>query len=345
MNRLVTILCLPLLIFAFSCIRDRDTDDEPQPIITIPENTYYLYFDYTNPSGTNPVISIGDSTSPEVQWDFSRGIDFEQNGVFLDIDFKNIRISSGEDNFEISDVKTEAFRSRGWERDLDYKTSFASLPEMDLVMVLDITESLGDDFDDMKTLSKSFITTITGASPGTAVGVVAFGNEVKIQEIDPNQQLSMNFIDGLRQEQFTKLYEGMNMGVDMLSTSLGKESKVMVTFTDGRDNFSDTSLNSTMIRNKLLIPDGNGVSIQSYVIGLESRSSVDQDVLESLSVNGIAQFPFSLEGLGNAFQTVSDAVGSSFQITYQRNTQPISQTERLRFVIKAKKKVNSLTND
>ena len=131
----------------------------------------------------------------------------------------------------------------------------------------------------------------------------------------------------------------------MLATAIGKESKVMVTFTDGRDNFSDTSLSSGMVRDKLLIPDANGVNIQSYVIGLESRASVDQPVLESLSVNGEAQFPYSLEGLDNSFQSISDAVGSSFQITYQRNTQPLSQTERLRFVIKAKKKVGDTSVD
>ena len=346
MNRFFTILCLSLLIPTFSCIRDRDTDDDPTPVVTPSEETFYLYFDLTNPKGNDPVVSIGDSTSSEIFLDLDRGIDYEQTGDFLiDVNFKNIRINSGEDNFEISNVSTEIFRSRGWERDLDFKTSFASLPEMDLVLVLDITESLGDDFDDLKRLSKSFINNITGASPGTEVGVVSFGNSIQSQEINPNHQLSMNFIDGLRQEQFTKLYEGMDTGVDMLATAIGKESKVMVTFTDGRDNFSDTSVSSGMVRDKLLIPDANGVNIQSYVIGLESRASVDQPVLESLSVNGEAQFPYSLEGLDNSFQSISDAVGSSFQITYQRNTQPLPQTERLRFVIKAKKKLGDTSVD
>ncbi|MCT4623720.1 MAG: VWA domain-containing protein [Schleiferiaceae bacterium] len=313
---------------------------------TPPNNTkqYELYIDFWNPTGTNPQISFdATNSSPEVKIDFTKNF----TGVavppqFTNVIIDNVRIIDDNNaNYEISEIKAYEWRDDidDWKNDVEFVMNYEQVQDLNVMMVLDASSSLGTDFSNIKTFANDFVSQILNENPTAEIGIVNFSDVIQSMALTSDHTTISNYIDGIQQGPFTSLYEAMNTGVDTLMKH-SAESKAILTFTDGTDNNSNPQYTPTYLKNKLE-NDPNGIKINSFTIGLEGNGGVDRPVLEDLAINGgVAEFPSSINGLKSVFNKFSASISNVYNFTYVRNQQavPGSSPVKLKFVIKAKKK-------
>lgn len=339
------LLIISLALFTQACIQNKNPEenDTPTPGIS-KDGKYYLHFDYINTTGKDPQITINrDSTSEAIQINSDRDIEFSNHnsGFLIDIFFKNLNIIADSEPLEITNIDTEILRPVGWEDDIEFATSFSAIPDLDLVVAIDASEPVSEDFASVKQAAKDFVVRTKLKAPDARIGVVSFANEINTQALSVNDGLALDFIDKIEQKPFRKLYEGMYTGISLLSPTSEAVSKVLVTFTDGRDNFSANNVTPSFLQEQLRTADDNDVEIKSYIIGMEDKVSVDQTILSALAINGAAEFPQTLTQMEQSFDNVSKLISTAYMITYQRNTQILAQREQIRFVITARKTSNS----
>ena len=184
-----------------------------------------------------------------------------------------------------------------------------------IMLVLDCSNSLGDDFVRVKAGAKSFIEKLIYASNSEFVhiGVIGFSSIEKTQvcDIRPLNSKTMTeiitFINNLQPDNATALYYAMDKATTMLNNYVDKnfkkipdanyEGSCLLAFTDGIDNatryperkiftynqaYNDikNTLNSTKIKNQ---------TIETYVIGARG--------IDIKSEAQVADFKSNLEGL------------------------------------------------
>lgn len=191
---------------------------------------------------------------------------------------------------------------------------------MTIMLVLDCSTSLGNDFDKLKVYAEQFITTIYNKSSNGNVrlGIVGFNTMTytkntmyPITELTSNSYNEMkSFIRRLTIDKQTAMYYAMHTATDRMESYVNKiylpdnveyDGSYIVTFTDGYDNNSrdpkigvpaDGILNpyykyvkETCITKKL-----KGKPIESFVIAVEgndvgSNASKFEEVLRGLSTD------------------------------------------------------------
>jgi Ca-activated chloride channel family protein len=314
------------------------------PVVVQPQNNtqqFELFIDYWNPSGTNPQITFDAvNSSPEVKIDFTKNF----TGIavppqFTNVIIDNVRIINEQNtNFEISEIKAYEWREdiNDWKNDVEFVMNYEQVQDLNVMMVLDASSSLGSDFENIKDFSNDFVTKVLNDNPTAKIGVVSFSDVINSMPLTSDYTTISNYIDGIQQGPFTSLYEAMNIGVDSL-LSHNAESRAILTFTDGTDNNSNPSYTPAYLKNKLE-NNPNGILINSFTIGLEGNGGVDRAILEGLAINGgVAEFPSSINGLRSVFEKFSSSISNVYNFTYVRNQQPISGNApvKLKFVIKA----------
>jgi Mg-chelatase subunit ChlD len=210
-----------------------------------------------------------------------------------------------------------------------------------VVMVLDASASLGDDFAKVKHYASSFITNVLAEIPNARIGIVDFSDEINSFPPTNNKTALQNYIASIEQGPFTSLYEAVDRGINMLDNATA-EGKTLLIFTDGTDNNSNPELTPSYLLAKLNNSSG-GIRINSFSIGLEGRGGVDKPVLEDLAANGgTAAFPKNIDELGKVFEKFSSSISNVYNLTYVRNQQVIPDTDKrkLRFVIKGTAKTD-----
>lgn len=314
------------------------------PVAVQPQNNsqqFELYIDYWNPTGTTPQITFDAvNSSPEVKIDFTKNftgiaVPPQYTNVIID----NVRIIDQENtNFEISEIKAYEWRDdiNDWKNDVEFVMNYDQVQDLNVMMVLDASTSLGNDFKNVKTFSNDFVSKVLNDNPTAKIGVVSFSDVINSMPLTSDHNTISNYIDGIQQGPFTSLYEAMNVGVDSLLAH-NAESRAILTFTDGTDNNSGSSFTPSFLKNKLE-NNPNGILINSFTIGLEGNGGVDRTILEDLAINGgVAEFPSSINGLRSVFEKFSSSISNVYNFTYVRNQQPISGNApvKLKFVIKA----------
>jgi len=339
--KIVKILFLSLILLVISCGKD-DDNDSSTPQTTNRE--YNLYIDFWNPNGTNPQISFdAENSSSEVRIDFSQtfaGVAVPPH--FTNVIIDNVRIIDGQFvNYQIDGITAYEFREdiNNWKIDVEFYMAYEPVGHLDVVMVLDASASLGDDFNKVKEFASGFVNKIFTESPSANIGIVDFSDEINSYGLSNNQEGINNYISNIQQGPFTTLYEAMNEGIVILQNNQA-EGKAIVTFTDGTDNNSDPIYNPEYLTDKL-VNDPNNILINSFTIGLEGNGGVDKPVLENLAANGgVAAFPRTIDELETVFDQFSTSISNVYNLVYVRNQQVIPQTEpvKLKFVIKASPK-------
>lgn len=328
------------LIFSIILIGSCGDDD----IHTPRQSEFELYIDFWNPNGDNPEISFDTgSSSPEIRIDFTQtfdGVALPPNLTNVIID--NVRIIDNNNvNYEIESITAYEFRDdiNDWKEDVEFIMEFAPIEDLDVMLILDASASLGDDFSKVKDFANDFINRIFAESSSSEIGVVDFSDIINSTSLTNNQSTLISYITNIQQGQFTTLYEAMDLGIDELQSNQA-EGKAILTFTDGTDNNSDPQFTPTFLTDKL-INDPNSIKINSFTIGFEGNGGVDKPVLENLAANGgVAEFPRTIAELETVFEKFSKSISNVYNLTYIRNQQIIPQTDaaRLRFVIKANPK-------
>jgi hypothetical protein len=121
-------------------------------------------------------------------------------------------------------------------------------------------------------------------------------------------------------EKYSKLYEAMEVGLQGLEASPQKfENKVLVTFTDGGDNFTN---DPTSARNRI-IPS----LFQKYIIGLKGKGSDFQEAqLEELvSVSGNYLEVDDIDDIEASYNGIYNKLYTTATVVYERTAQKFNK--------------------
>ncbi len=334
------VLFLGLAVLLVSCSKD-DDDNNNTPTTA---REYNLYIDFWNPDGNNPQIQFdAQNSSKEVRIDFSQtfaGVAVPPN--FTNVIIDNVRIiDANYNNYQIDGITAYEFREdiNGWKVDVEFYMAYEPVGHMDVVLVLDASASLGNDFGKVKEFANSFVSKVFTQSPGANIGIVDFSDVINTYTLSNDQEGINDYILGIEQGPFTTLYEALNEGITMLQENEA-EGKAIVTFTDGTDNNSGPQYTPQFLADRME-NDPDNILINSFTIGLEGNGGVDKPVLEKLAVNGgVAAFPRNIGELETVFDQFSTSIANVYNLTYIRNQQVIPQGDavKLKFVIKASPK-------
>lgn len=312
--------------------------DPPAPDLS---QYYELHVDYWNADGQTPKLVFDqNASSPEVKIDFKSLF----NGQALPPNLINININSvriiddNNTNYEISEILAYEWRDdiNDWKNDVEFIMKYEQTENLDVMMVLDASASLGNDFDRIKSYAGDFARRIYDEAPNANVGVIQFSDVINKLPLTNDPQDVYGYIGNMQQGNFTTLYEAMDMGITDLENSTA-DGRTILTFTDGTDNNSGPAFTPASLKAKLTNPNVQP-PINSFTIGLEGNGGVDKVILQDLAANGgAAEFPRNINQLGVVFDKFSKTISNVYNLTYLRNQQVISPNDpiQLKFVIKA----------
>lgn len=305
---------------------------------------FQLYIDFWNPNGSQPEISFDEAnTSDAIRIDFDKtfGGSAVENS-FTEVVIDNFRIIDNSNvNYEISNITAYEYREElnDWKEDVEFRMEYETIEDMAVVLVLDRSESLGEDFAKTKEYAINFVSQIFAETDQLQVGVVDFADEVNMTPLTSDVSAVTDYIENLEQGRFTTLYEAVNTGVNALQ-EVEAEAKAIIIFTDGTDNNSNPEYTPQYLAEKIKTDEGKS-KIISFTIGLEGKGGVDRSVLNTLTVNGgVATFPRSVHELQGVFENFSRGIANVYNLTYTRNRQPIPENNpvKLRFSIQTRRK-------
>ncbi|MCB9314469.1 MAG: VWA domain-containing protein [Lewinellaceae bacterium] len=347
-NLIYLLFAVPLFLF-LACDRCKDVvclkhETCEKGKCKTKDNVFELHIDFWNPTGSDPEISFdAKNSSPEIKIDFSQsfeGIALPPNLTNVIID--NVRIIDNNNvNYEIERITAYEFRDdiNDWKEDVEFIMEFAPIEDLDVMLILDASASLGQDFNRVKEFANDFINRIFAESSSSEIGVVDFSDVINFTPLTNNQSTLNSYVSNIQQGPFTTLYEAMDIGIDELQNNQA-EGKAILTFTDGTDNNSAPQFTPSFLTDKI-INDPNNIKINSFTIGFEGNGGVDKPVLENLAANGgVAEFPKTIGELETVFEKFSKSISNVYNLTYIRNQQIIPQNDaaRLRFVFETKPK-------
>ncbi len=294
-----------------------------------------LYMWYWNPDGNNPQVQLLDSLNVldvSVNTPYAANAGNSEVAVILD----NLRISDatgGQYEFEASDITVKELRNGSWIQDSEFRVEREKIEDLDVVLVLDASNSLEDRFSVIQSQAINFANKIYENSTGSEVAIVPFATDVMspfpLSSEEESNDLAL-FVNSIEQDQFTALYDGMAQGVQILKSN-SAASKAMVTFTDGNDNNSQPDNNLFSIRQSLQSFSADSVLITSFTIGLfDAGSSLDTTTLNSLALNGgTSEITSNVNDINTIFEDFSETIAKAHSISYIRNSQTIPVANRI----------------
>jgi len=238
---------------------------------------------------------------------FRSGVDLVHFGVTV-VDRKGTFATGlAGDDFEIYEdgkKQTIAYFSAG--------DAAAAPPPLHLGVLLDVSESMGEDMAFTKTASIKFLNMLTDAADIT---VVDFDTEVRAARYGQNDFARV--VERIRQKKatgFTALYDAVGMYLDGADGQDGR--KVMLLYTDGGDTRS--SLSKSELLDLLKASD-----VTVYAIGaLEHQSASFRNEARMLltqvaeTTGGRAFFPTALKELDSVYEKVVAEVRAQYTIGY-----------------------------
>ena len=326
------------LLFVLSILFCCCKKDSPPVEATTKE--FSIYVDYWNSDGESPEISFDPSNSDsEIKIDFEETFGGEVIPPNLvDVIIDNLRIIDELNrNYEIDSINAYEYQEgyNTWREDVEFTMDYSSVESMDVVLVLDASDSLGNDLETVKTYAVNFIEKMYTEIPSVNVGVISFTDSINISPLTQDSTEVISFVENIEQGQYSRLYEAASVGVELLQAS-DSEGKALLIFSDGVDNFSSQGYTQASLLQELNTSTDDLVKINSFTIGLEGEGIKDNTVLTNMATNGgFAAFPESVDELDTVFEAFSRSIPNVYNLTYTRNKQIVSQDAaiRLKFVI------------
>lgn len=281
---------------------------------------------YSNPGGTAPQFVIdADSTDESITYDAVPRLALDINNLSVSITLTMISVADDTSNYRVDSVVVREFRNGDWVWDSEFSVlKPILLSKIAVVLVLDVSSSLGGDFYRVKEYAKEFVQIIKNNTAEAYIGIVDFATEIHSLQFTTNIDELLQYIDALQQGEYTKMYDALDLGIDMLEGFVDVQGKSVVTFTDGRDNYS------TRTPDYLLSRLANA-RIASYTMGLQGRGGVEDAILRDLAVNGRYVLVTSMDTLRKAFRFFARSVSYVYTVTYLRNNQSITDQRPLKF--------------
>jgi VWFA-related protein len=186
-------------------------------------------------------------------------------------------------------------------------------PEMHLGLMLDVSESMGEDINFTRTAAIKFLNTLTNA---VDITVVDFDAQVRLARYE--QRDFARVIERIRQQKVsgnTALYDAIGVYLDDAAGQNGR--KIMLLYTDGGDTHSALRFNEL-----LTLLKASDVTV--YAIGeLEHQTSTGKNdarnVLSQVAdaTGGQAFFPSDVKALGAMYDKVLAEIRAQYTIGYQ----------------------------
>lgn len=188
----------------------------------------------------------------------------------------------------------------------------ASAPPLHLGLMLDVSESMGEDMTFTKTAAVKFVNTLTDAEDIT---VVDFDTEVRAARY--SQREFARVIERIRQKRAsgnTALYDALGLYLDGASQQDGR--KIMLLYTDGGDNKS--SLNRSELFDLLKASDATIYVIGELVHQSTSATATQRAMLQQIAelTGGVAFFPGAVKELDAMYEKVVAEIRAQYTIGY-----------------------------
>jgi Ca-activated chloride channel homolog len=190
--------------------------------------------------------------------------------------------------------------------------SSGEAPAMHLGLMLDVSESMGEDMSFSKTASIKFLNTLTDA---VDITVVDFDTEIRTARYSQNEFARL--IERIRQKKasgFTALYDAIGTYLDGAAGQDGR--KIMLIYTDGGDTRSSIRFHELMDLLK-------ASDVTVYAIGeLEHQSASTKNeqrmVLQQIAdiTGGQAFFPTSVKELDRIYEKVVAQIRAQYILGY-----------------------------
>ncbi len=185
-------------------------------------------------------------------------------------------------------------------------------PALHLGLLLDVSESMGDDMSFSKTASIKFLNTLTDA---VDVAVVDFDTEVRTARYSQHEFARLvERIRGKKASGDTALYDAIATYLDGASEQDGR--KVMLLYTDGGDTRSSVAFHELMDLLK-------ASDVTVYAIGELEHQTASARVQQRMVVQQIAEvtggqafFPTSVKELDGVYEKVVAQIHAQYTIGY-----------------------------
>jgi Ca-activated chloride channel homolog len=279
------------------------------------------------PGRPSAVVEVGDVSM--ASWGFSRaagqaipfhgGIDLVHLGVTVTDRKANLVAELASDDFEVyEDGKPQTVRYFAAGDDSGEGA------EMHLGLVIDVSESMGEDMRFTKTAAIKFLNTLVNA---VDVTVVDFDSEVRVARY--SQAEFARVIERIRQQKaggWTALYDAIGVYLDGAAGQRGR--KVMLLYTDGGDTRSALSLSD-------LIELLKASDVTVYAIGeLEHQSASGRNEARRIltqiadTTGGQSFFPTSVKELDAMYDKVLAEIRAQYTIGYLSTNEQTDGTWR-----------------
>jgi Ca-activated chloride channel homolog len=186
-------------------------------------------------------------------------------------------------------------------------------PEMHLGLLLDVSQSMGEDIRFTRTAAIKFLNTLTSA---VDITVVDFDSQVRVARYE--QREFARVVERIRQQKVsgdTALYDAIGVYLDDAAGQNGR--KIMLLYTDGGDTRSALRLGDLL---KLL----KASDVTVYAVGeLEHQSSTGKSDARSIlrqigeATGGQAFFPSSVKELEAVYDKVLAEIRAQYTVGYQ----------------------------
>lgn len=185
-------------------------------------------------------------------------------------------------------------------------------PEMHLGLLLDVSESMGEDMSFTKTASIKFLNTLTDA---VDVTVVDFDTEVRTARY--SQQEFARLIERIRQKKAsgdTALYDAIGTYLDGAAGQDGR--KIMLVYTDGGDTRSSIQWHELL---DLL----RASDVTVYAIGMLEHQSQSSKLQQRMTIQQMAEttggqafFPTSVKELDKVYDKVLAEIRAQYTLGF-----------------------------
>jgi len=341
------LLCLICNFLLSSC-----PDPVPVPDPTYDNISVSIDAEYDYPSGGQPTLKITNS-SPEV--------------IFLDGKAPQVNISGGRAFLKISNVmfekndilyvldgsgndsvitKVQSTFNGQYAVDVENFLEISLFEDIQVVLVLDISTSLGMDRLKILQAAKSFCDDLKKRDPKAKIGVELFSRSIYESPLSTDVNITKNFIDSHANDtaNATALYSAMSKGYGLIDVNDKRSTKAMIIFTDGICNAGD--IQGFMVGDEFNVI--NKVSsmkslfgVRTFVIGLrgKSQNGPQEDLLQEFASQGKGYLNMidQASQIDFVFNEFLKNISTIYTLNYNRNDDPVGKAINLKFEIKLKK--------
>ncbi|MBN2891253.1 MAG: VWA domain-containing protein [Bacteroidales bacterium] len=290
-------------------------------------NKEYFTVDYKNGDLGPSVEYEKNPSSAYISYDTIETIDLG-NGT-IQIIASGIRVMTKKRNYEISKINIYEEYNKKFQiqNEFDNLTS-SNKTDIAVVLVLDMSTSLGELVNDLKEYAKNFTDEIVNSTDESKVAVVFFSSRDDIVTTDfydkRNSEILKLIIDNFdTYKSRTALFQATIAGISLLDSLEFDGSKVIAIFTDGGDNDTDNP--------DLKLTEISSNEYLRITIGLEGEDFREDDLNAIASSKANAIIVSKSKNLEDAFKEMAKQIVSVYKVIYERSDQKLENPIEIKF--------------